>query len=77
MASSSAETAVKAPKNRSAKTTTPAAIDTKSTTTTTTEDNKHDFFWTYTEEPHRTRRMAIIKAHPEVRPPLCSTYNLL
>ncbi|KAK1778891.1 fatty acid desaturase-domain-containing protein [Copromyces sp. CBS 386.78] len=25
-----------------------------------------DFFWTYTEEPHRTRRMAIIKAHPEV-----------
>ncbi|KAI8934093.1 hypothetical protein NX059_008855 [Plenodomus lindquistii] len=30
-------------------------------------DNEHDrFFWTYTEEPHRTRRMAIIKAHPEV-----------
>lgn len=29
--------------------------------------NDHDqFFWTYTEEPHRTRRMAIIKAHPEV-----------
>ncbi|ODA80759.1 hypothetical protein RJ55_03718 [Drechmeria coniospora] len=27
---------------------------------------KHDFFWTYTEEPHRTRRLAIIKAHPEV-----------
>ncbi|POR32409.1 Dihydroceramide delta(4)-desaturase, partial [Tolypocladium paradoxum] len=26
---------------------------------------KHDFFWTYTEEPHRTRRLAIIKAHPE------------
>lgn len=24
------------------------------------------FFWTYTEEPHRTRRQAIIKAHPEV-----------
>ena len=24
------------------------------------------FFWTCTEEPHRTRRMAIIKAHPEV-----------
>lgn len=33
-------------------------------------NNEHDhFFWTYTEEPHRTRRMAIIKAHPEVRPP--------
>lgn len=27
------------------------------------------FFWTYTEEPHRSRRQAIIKAHPEV----CST----
>ncbi|KKK26983.1 hypothetical protein ARAM_002613 [Aspergillus rambellii] len=24
------------------------------------------FFWTYTEEPHRSRRQAIIKAHPEV-----------
>jgi sphingolipid 4-desaturase/C4-monooxygenase len=29
-------------------------------------DNEHDFLWTYTEEPHRTRRQAIIKAHPEV-----------
>ena len=25
------------------------------------------FFWLYTEEPHRTRRLKIIKAHPEVR----------
>jgi hypothetical protein len=25
------------------------------------------FFWTYTEEPHRSRRQAIIKAHPEVK----------
>lgn len=24
------------------------------------------FFWAYTEEPHKTRRQAIIKAHPEV-----------
>ncbi|KAG5995943.1 hypothetical protein E4U43_002943 [Claviceps pusilla] len=32
----------------------------------TTSDPKHDFFWTYTEEPHRTRRLAIIKAHPEI-----------
>jgi sphingolipid delta-4 desaturase len=24
------------------------------------------FFWTYTEEPHRSRRQAIIKAHPEI-----------
>jgi sphingolipid delta-4 desaturase len=29
-------------------------------------ENKNDFFWTYTEEPHRTRRMAIIKSHPEI-----------
>jgi len=29
--------------------------------------SEHDkFFWAYTEEPHRSRRMAIIKAHPEV-----------
>lgn len=27
------------------------------------------FFWTYTEEPHRSRRQAIIKAHPEVPSP--------
>lgn len=26
-----------------------------------------DFLWLMTEEPHRTRRMAILKAHPEVR----------
>lgn len=25
-----------------------------------------DFFWSYTEEPHRTRRQAIMKAHPDV-----------
>ncbi|TVY20346.1 Sphingolipid delta(4)-desaturase [Lachnellula arida] len=30
------------------------------------EKHERDFYWTYTEEPHRTRRMAIIKAHPEV-----------
>ena len=28
---------------------------------------KDDFFWAYTEEPHKTRRLEIIKAHPEVR----------
>lgn len=27
------------------------------------------FFWAYTEEPHRTRRQAIIKTHPEVCEP--------
>lgn len=30
------------------------------------EEKKKQFFWTYTEEPHRTRREAIIAAHPEV-----------
>ncbi|CAJ2502815.1 Uu.00g102090.m01.CDS01 [Anthostomella pinea] len=30
------------------------------------ETKYRDFYWTYTEEPHRTRRLAIIKAHPEV-----------
>ena len=29
-------------------------------------ESHDDFFWTYTEEPHKTRRLAIIKAHPEV-----------
>lgn len=34
---------------------------------TSSSSAQHDhFFWTYTEEPHRTRRQAIIKAHPEV-----------
>ena len=28
--------------------------------------NPDHFLWTYTEEPHRTRRQAIIKAHPEI-----------
>lgn len=26
-----------------------------------------DFLWSLNEEPHRTRRIAILKAHPEVR----------
>ena len=34
------------------------------------EVKENDFFWTYTEEPHRTRRQAIIKAHPEVNFPV-------
>jgi Sphingolipid Delta4-desaturase (DES) len=25
-----------------------------------------DFLWLMTEEPHRSRRLAILKAHPEV-----------
>lgn len=31
-----------------------------------TSSDSNAFFWSYTEEPHRTRRQAIIKAHPEV-----------
>lgn len=27
---------------------------------------ENDFYHTYTEEPHRTRRLEIIRAHPEV-----------
>jgi sphingolipid 4-desaturase/C4-monooxygenase len=30
------------------------------------ENAEDKFFWTYTEEPHRTRRQAVIKAHREV-----------
>lgn len=41
------------------------------TTTATLEKNmdaaeSNDWLWTYQEEPHRTRRQQIIKAHPEV-----------
>jgi sphingolipid 4-desaturase/C4-monooxygenase len=31
------------------------------------EQSHDDFLWMMTEEPHRTRRKAILKAHPEVR----------
>lgn len=46
-------------------------------TAATAEEDEHlklygldrtDFLWTMTEEPHRSRRLAILKAHPEVRP---------
>lgn len=52
-----------------AKASSTAAAETPSTRipppeTSSVEDH---FFWTYTEEPHRSRRQAIIKAHPEVR----------
>ena len=54
---------------------------TPTTTVTSTQaqakGEQNDFFWTYTEEPHRSRRMAIIKAHPEVTLPSCSNvYHL-
>jgi sphingolipid 4-desaturase/C4-monooxygenase len=48
-----------------------AAKRTLSNKTTSTEAARPElpedkFFWTYTEEPHRTRRQAIIKAHRDV-----------
>lgn len=39
----------------------------KAASTPEDDESYEHFFWTYTEEPHRTRRMAIIKAHPEVQ----------
>ena len=33
-----------------------------------------DFLWLMTEEPHRSRRQAIMKAHPEVRYPFFAYY---
>lgn len=44
-------------------TTTTTVVASQSPEPVPTSDN---FFWSYTEEPHRTRRQAIIKAHPEV-----------
>jgi len=53
---------------------------TPTTTVTSTKaqakPEQNDFFWAYTEEPHRSRRMAIIKAHPEVALPFCCVYLL-
>jgi sphingolipid delta-4 desaturase len=34
-------------------------------------DSFPDFMWMTTEEPHRSRRMAILRAHPEVRVVCC------
>ncbi|TQS31369.1 hypothetical protein Golomagni_08350, partial [Golovinomyces magnicellulatus] len=53
---------------------TAAGVTKRSSSGTSTPDSESssktaDFFWTYTEEPHRTRRMAIIKQHPELRSP--------
>jgi sphingolipid delta-4 desaturase len=43
-----------------------SSISTKTPPTVVGQNPRDDFFWSYTEEPHRTRRQAIIKAHPEV-----------
>jgi len=58
--SSSTITSTLTPRN------TRTASSTASPSITLTTKQNDDFFWTYTEEPHRTRRQAIIKAHPEV-----------
>ncbi|KAF2100816.1 sphingolipid delta4-desaturase [Rhizodiscina lignyota] len=45
----------------------PLATTISTESETPARDDDYDrFLWTYTEEPHRTRRQAIIKAHPEV-----------
>lgn len=54
----------------------PARLTVKAAQHDPPADSEHDFFWTYTEEPHRTRRMAIIKAHPEVRQPTHAVLRL-
>ncbi|WVQ85891.1 hypothetical protein IAT38_008059 [Cryptococcus sp. DSM 104549] len=44
------------------------------------EDPFPDFLWMTTEEPHRSRRIAILKAHPEVRKlmgPTSTTFPLV
>ena len=62
---SSVSTATVPPKKPANRSFTVKAADKQGPAKPTNEDDH--FFWTYTEEPHRTRRMAIIKAHPEVQ----------
>jgi sphingolipid delta-4 desaturase len=64
---SSTTTATKAPSRRKDVGANGAAAPMSSAEQEAIETKYRDFFWTYTEEPHRTRRLAIIKAHPEVR----------
>ena len=50
----------------------PSSVSVETETETVEEQEKKyddpypDFMWMTTEEPHRSRRMAILKAHPEV-----------
>lgn len=44
-----------------------AAQEPASSNATKAQNDYDRFFWAYTEEPHKTRRQAIIKAHPEVQ----------
>ncbi|KAL0942818.1 dihydroceramide delta(4)-desaturase [Colletotrichum truncatum] len=68
MASSAASTVTKPSKRKAANGTAAGKLTTDATDQqdSTSAPKERDFFWTYTEEPHRTRRLAIIKAHPEV-----------
>ncbi|KAG9255725.1 fatty acid desaturase-domain-containing protein [Emericellopsis atlantica] len=62
---SSSSTVTKTPKQR--KSASAASLSSKKDTLADKAvADANDFFWTYTEEPHRTRRLAIIKAHPEI-----------
>ncbi|KAF2009137.1 hypothetical protein BU24DRAFT_428659 [Aaosphaeria arxii CBS 175.79] len=64
---SSVSTTTVPPKMPAPKTVTVQAGEQQAPSTLNAQEDDHNrFFWTYTEEPHRTRRMAIIKAHPEV-----------
>ena len=64
MSSSSASTVTKPLKHRGSSSEGQAAP--ASDGSSPEAESKTDFFWTYTEEPQRTRRQAIIRAHPEV-----------
>ncbi|KAF1990983.1 sphingolipid delta4-desaturase [Aulographum hederae CBS 113979] len=69
MPSSVSTTVVSPPQLSQRAKNTPIKATTPAPTPTPSAEQKADydkFFWTYTEEPHRTRRQAIIKAHPEV-----------
>lgn len=63
MPSTASATVTKTPKLRKSASTSKKS---KTADATTASSDATDFFWTYTEEPHRTRRIAIIKSHPEI-----------
>ena len=63
MPSSTSATVTKTPKQRKSAATKNSG---KESAKDAAPADANDFFWTYTEEPHRTRRIAIIKSHPEV-----------
>lgn len=68
MPSTASATVTKAPKLRKSASSSSTSKKSKPADATTSSGggDANDFFWTYTEEPHRTRRIAIIKSHPEI-----------